>query len=780
MYSTLSRPPVNLHQDFILSEMGEMIETRKRRKQKCLKDHTSQEEAKAEDSSIDTGPEECALKDEQEQTPAEDIPPTDEEEITLKDGNDARGNNAKSKPALHQWAKVFFGSWAAIASGMLYAVYLSTFHERKFWFSSRQDLEREISFQADSGLYYYYYKKMLQATSIQEGFFELTHDNKTLSLRTLNSVQQIGLYPEVFAGILYRITGSRETIEPVYFYIGIIFGLQAVYVTALYVTSWMLSGTWMAGMLTVIWYIINRTDTTRVEHTVPLRENWALPYLALQVGALTGYLKTNINSTMEVFSYLLMCASAFAFIMMWEMSHYVLFVQAFSLFLLDCLDLIQSHKVTEVHRMYLMCLALGYFTQFRNSALLSSPLLSFIVGSHLAKYIQQNLKKGHFVARLMKLLLHFYLVFTVSITLNLVIKKMLPQEENEHILKFFEAKFDLNTTRDFSINLLLCQETFQTPSQEFFVRLTQTCLLPFCMSVLLICLFSTLQVVARKFRDVPQKAADLSEMVMIGERPEVVYHTLHLLLFGSLALLFQGLKYLWTPYACMFAAFGVCSPQLWMTVFKWLRLKTVPPLLLALVLSTAVPTIIGFSIWKDFFPDVMSELSELKEFYDSDTVELMNWIKQTPSAAVFAGSMQLMGTVKLCTGRTVTTHPLYSDRDLRKRTEEIYQVYSRRSAEDIYMILTSYKANYVIIEEGICNDMGSVKGCRVKDLVDVANGHALYNEDVNDTNYVFSLYGRFCHEVKLDYSPYINYFTRVYWNQSYRVYRVNTLISFQY
>ncbi|XP_069777957.1 probable C-mannosyltransferase DPY19L4 isoform X5 [Narcine bancroftii] len=709
---------------------GEMNEMRKRRKQKCLEDCTIQQEAQPEVSSVETFQE-----DDGEQTCAEEIS-SPKEGVTLKDKNDTGTKYKKSKPAFHQWAKVFFGSWAAIASGMLYAVYLSTFHERKFWFSSRQDIEREISFQADSGLYYYYYKKMLQATSIQEGFFELTHDNKTLSLRTLNSVQQIGLYPEVFAGILYRITGSREVIEPVYFYIGIIFGLQAVYVTALYVTSWMLSGTWMAGMLTVVWYIINRTDTTRVEHTVPLRENWALPYFALQVGALTGYLKTNINSTMEI---------------------------------------------TEVYRMYLVCLTLGYFTQFRNSALLASPLLSFIGGSHLAKYIQQNLKKGHFVARLMKLLLHFYLVLTVSIALNLVIKKILPQEENEHILKFFEAKFDLNTTRDFSTNLLLCQETFQTPSQEFFIRLTQTCLLPFCTSVLLICLFSTLEVVARKFRNEPQKSDGLPDVVVIGERPEVVYHMLHMVLFGSLAVMFQGLKYLWTPYACMFAAFGVCSPELWMTVFRWLRLRTVPPLLLALVLSTAVPTIIGLSIWKDFFPDVMSELSELQEFYDSDTVELMNWIKrQTPTAAVFAGSMQLMGTVKLCTGRTVTVHPLYSDRDLRKRTEEIYQVYSRRSAEDIYMILMSYKANYVIIEEGICNDMGPVKGCRVKDLVDVANGHILYSKDDHDVNYAFSLYGRFCHEIKLDYSPYINYFTRVYWNRSYRIYRINTLISFQY
>lgn len=47
-------------------------------------------------------------------------------------------------------------------------------------------------------------------------------------------------------------------IEPVYFYIGIVFGLQGIYVTALFVTSWLMSGTWLAGMLTVAWFLINR------------------------------------------------------------------------------------------------------------------------------------------------------------------------------------------------------------------------------------------------------------------------------------------------------------------------------------------------------------------------------------------------------------------------------------------------------------------------------------------------------------------------------------------
>ena len=46
-----------------------------------------------------------------------------------------------------------------------------------------------------------------------------------------------------------------------------------------------------------------------------------------------------------------------------------------------------------------------------------------------------------------------------------------------------------------------------------------------------------------------------------------------------------------------------------------------------------------------------------------------------------------------------------------------------KSAEEIYKILTSQKTNYVIIEEAICNELRINKGCRLKDLLDVANGH---------------------------------------------------------
>uniref|UniRef100_A0A8B9K0H5 Dpy-19 like 4 n=1 Tax=Astyanax mexicanus TaxID=7994 RepID=A0A8B9K0H5_ASTMX len=584
---------------------------------------------------------------------------------------------------LQRIVKVFIGCLAAVTCGMMYAVYLSTYHERKFWFSSRQEMEREITFQGGSGLYYYYYKHMLFASSFERGVYELTRDNRTVSGQTINAVEQLSLYPELLSSLLYRLIGSQNAIEPVYFYIGVVFGLQAVYVTALFICSWVMSGTWVAGMLTVAWYIINRPDTTKVDYAIPLRDNWALPYFSCQVAALTGFLSNSISSATEMFCYLLMSVTTFSFIVMWEHSHYVLFVQGVALLLLDCFDLVPPH----IHKVYLSSLLLAYVLQYQRPSLLSCPLLSLLIASLLARVLS----------------VFFSPLSSTALSLFLLVVCF----------------------REFIPNLLLCEEGFQSPGQDFFLRLTQASVLPFYVLVLLVCLISTMQTIYRRLSGERLKGSVRMEDGRIGERPEVIYHVLHTLLFGALAMMFQGTKYLWTPYVCAFTAFGVCSPELWMTVFRWIRLRSVHPVVLALILSTAVPTIIGFSLWREYFPRVLSELTEVQEFYDPDTVELMNWIKsQAPLAAVFAGSPALLGTVKLCTGWPVTSLPLYTDLNLLQRSE-------------------------------------SVSACICE-------------------MYTFSKHGRFCHEIKMNYSPYTNYFTRVFWNRSYHVYRVNSVISFQY
>ena len=119
------------------------------------------------------------------------------------------------------------------------------------------------------------------------------------------------------------------------------------------------------------------------------------------------------------------------------------------------------------------------------------------------------------------------------------------------------------------------------------------------------------------------------------------------------------------------------------------------------------------------------EMEDLREFYDPDTVDLMQWLQQNTSpSAVISGSMQLMAGVKLCSGRTVTNHPHFEDRALRERTQELYQVYARTGAREVHTILTKYEASHVILEDSIC--LAHRERCSLPDIMDLTNGHVSF------------------------------------------------------
>nr|KAF6276900.1 hypothetical protein mPipKuh1_010517 [Pipistrellus kuhlii] len=96
------------------------------------------------------------------------------------------------------------GGAIALCAGLLTSVYLATLHENDLWFSNIKEVEREISFRTECGLYYSYYKQMLQAPSLMQGFRGLMYDNKTESMRTINLLQRMNIYQEVFLSAVYR------------------------------------------------------------------------------------------------------------------------------------------------------------------------------------------------------------------------------------------------------------------------------------------------------------------------------------------------------------------------------------------------------------------------------------------------------------------------------------------------------------------------------------------------------------------------------------------------
>ncbi|NXC45778.1 D19L3 mannosyltransferase, partial [Penelope pileata] len=695
---------------------------------------------------------------------AEDQPP---EEKSLKSDGKILSDHTGGK--LWNILSLTVGGIVAVSLGLLTSVYVATLHENDLWFSNIKEVEREISFRTECGLYYSYYKQMIQAASIQQGLHGLVYDNKTESVRTINILERMNVYQEVFLSILYRILPIQQYLEPVYFYIYTLFGLQAVYVIALYVTSWLLSGTWLSGLLAACWYITNRVDTTRVEFTIPLRENWALPFFAVQIAAITYLLRTHLQPAQERLTLLAVFIATFLFSLTWQFNQFMMLIQALALFILDCFDILPTTKVTRLYIIQVSGLLLVCVLQFFNSMILGSLLISFNASILIARTIQKNLKKGSLLNRLGKLILHVLLVSSLTLLVNKFIKKILNLESDEHIFKFLKAKFGFGATRDFDANLYLCEEAFGLLPLNTFSRLSNTLLFYVYIFVLFLTTIAAVIVAFRNLSGSNQTQEKMEECT-IALKPGAAYNLIHTVLFGCLALSTMRMKYLWTSHMCVFASFGLCSTEVWQLILKCVHLYTSQR---TQVIKYLIPIITLLYISYKFWPGIMDELSELREFYDPDTVELMNWIKSnTPNTAVFAGSMQLLAGVKLCTGRTLTNHPHYEDKHLRERTKQIYQMYAKRSPEDVHRILRSFGTDYVILEDSICYERRHSRGCRLRDLLDVANGHIMDGLGENDPDLKPALYPRFCEEIKKNLPSYTVHFTRVFQNKTFHVYRL--------
>uniref|UniRef100_A0A8C5KFA5 Dpy-19 like C-mannosyltransferase 3 n=1 Tax=Jaculus jaculus TaxID=51337 RepID=A0A8C5KFA5_JACJA len=657
------------------------------------------------------------------------------------------------------------GGTIALCVGLLTAVYLATLHENDLWFSnikvwvSRCDLLVSFS-------------QSLQARSIFKCFHGLIYDNKTESMRTINLLQRMNIYQEVFLSILYRVLPIQKYLEPVYFYIYTLFGLQAIYVTALYVTSWLLSGTWLSGLLAALWYVTNRVDTTRVDFTIPLRENWALPFFAIQIAAITYFLRPNLQPLSERLTLLAVFTSTLLFSLAWQFNQFMMLVQALVLFILDSVDMLPAVKAAWLYGVQMASLLLVCVLQFFNSMILGSLLISFNLSVLIARKLQRNLKTGTFLARVGKLLLHLLVVFGLTLSLNIIIKKILHLKSDEHIFKFLKAKFGFGATRDFDANLYLCEEAFGLLPLNTFVRLSDTLLLYAYVFVLSISVIAASIVAFRHLSNsANQQSVGKMRKCAFDLKPETAYNLIHTILFGFLALSTMRMKYLWTSHMCVFASFGLCSSEMWELLLKLVHLYN-PNRTRALRYSVPVLTLlcVCYKSW----PGMMDELSELKEFYDPDTVELMNWINSnTPKKAVFAGSMQLLAGVKLCTGRTLTNHPHYEDSSLRERTQAVYQIYAKRSPEEVHMLLRSFGTDYVILEDSICYERRHRRGCRLRDLLDVANGHVMDGPGDNDPDLKPAAHPRFCEEIKRNLPSYMAHFTRVFQNKTFHVYKLS-------
>ncbi|XP_035692785.1 probable C-mannosyltransferase DPY19L3 [Branchiostoma floridae] len=674
----------------------------------------------------------------------------------------------------------------AYYSGSTHGWLMSTLHENFLWFSNIKEVEREISFRTETGLYYSYYKQLVNAPTISQGLYELVHDNITEHGKTINILERFNIYQEVVMALLYRLLSLQKIVQPVYFYINAVFGLHAVLVMSLYGTTWLLSGSWLAGILSAAFYIFNKVDTTRVEFTIALRESWAFPFWYMQMFLLTVFFHPNLHRNLKMATVPLLCVCTFCFTLTWQFAQFALLLQAMALFGCAVLDVIPAQKIRQVWLIQAGSLLAVCVCQFFNRMVLCSLVLSFIPSAMIIITFKERVftRRG-LPWQFTGLVLNITMVMISMVLLNkYVIKTIIETDADHHIFHFLMGKFGLSgDQRDFDAQLYLCETAFGVLPLDTFVRLSKHLVFPLYAVVHLCALLVLMQTVLQNWRTPVCDTGDpatwndaqnpplSSAPSLLSQRPQLAYHTISAAVFGCLAVSTLRFKYLWTPHMCVLAAAGVADHETWKILLKKLHVDlseskvhlcrhVVTAGILAMLFAVALPS-------------TLEELNLLKEFHDPDTVQLMEWIKkETPRSAAFTGSMQLMAGVKLCTGRPITNHPHYEDRDLRNRTKQLYQIYGRRHPQEVHAILRAHSTSYIIVENSICYERGHKVGCRLRDLVDMTNHHIIEgmtrgSEDQPPTH------ARFCHAIQSGAPEYRKYFTMVFQNKTFRTYKVS-------
>uniref|UniRef100_A0A7N5KKX5 Dpy-19 like 2 n=1 Tax=Ailuropoda melanoleuca TaxID=9646 RepID=A0A7N5KKX5_AILME len=539
--------------------------------------------------------------------------------------------------------------------GVLHWIHLVTLFENDRHFSHLSSLEREMTFRTEMGLYYSYFKTIIEAPSFLEGLWMIMNDRLTEYPLVINTVKRFHLYPEVIIAFWYRtfvgimnlfgleaktcwnvtrveplneVQSCEGLGDPACFYVAVIFILNGVMMGLFFIYGAYLSGTQLGGLITVLCYFFNHGEATRVMWTPPLRESFSYPFLVLQMCILTLILRTSNNDRRH---FIALCLSNVAFMLPWQFAQFILFTQIASLFPMYVVGYIEPNKFQKIIYMNMLIQGCAW--------LCGTIILKFLTSKILG--VSDHIRLSDLIAA--------------------------------RILRY----------TDFDTLIYTCAPEFDFMEKATPLRYTKTLLLPVVMMITYF--------IFKK---------DYNGLMLI-----LIFHTLQLLAFTVLAILIMRLKLFLTPHMCVMASL-ICSRRLFGWLFCRVRFENV------IFGILTVMSIQGCA-------NLHNQWNIIGEFNNLPQEELIQWIKyNTRPDAVFAGAMPTMASVKLSTLHPIVNHPHYEDADLRARTKIVYSAYSRKSAKEVRDKLLELHVNYYVLEEAWCV-VRTKPGCSMLEIWDV-------------------------------------------------------------
>uniref|UniRef100_A0A674DZR6 Dpy-19-like 1, like (H. sapiens) n=1 Tax=Salmo trutta TaxID=8032 RepID=A0A674DZR6_SALTR len=616
----------------------------------------------------------------------------------------------------------------AALAGYLHWYHLSRLFENDRHFSHLSGLEKEMAFRTEMGLYYSYFKTIIEAPTFLNGLYLVMNDRLTEYPLVINTLKRFNLYPEVVLASWYRIytdimeffglptkmcwsinrgegmapvDGCEGMGDPAYFYVTFVFLLNGLMMSLFFIYGTYLSGSRLGGMVTVLCFFFNHGESTRVMWTPPLRESFSYPFLVLQMLLLTHILRTRNPSRKTMWA---LGISNLCFMLPWQFAQFVLLTQVASLFALYILGYISPTKIQSLLVTHMITLAVCFVLMFGNSMLLTSFYASSLVSIWVSWTNTLLVMQG--------------LVWVVStVILKFMLSAIFGASDDAHISSLIKSKF--TSYKDFDTMMYTCA------ADNTALVLEGKLLCIFCPFIFI----KTIQL------DILTSHNFFKSFT--GQKC-----CLQLIAFAVLAMLIMRLKLFLTPHMCIMASL-ICSKQL----FGWIGEKFKLHMMVFGILS--IMAIQGAA-------NLQAQWGIMGEFSNLPQEQLLDWIKDnTQPNAVFAGAMPTMASVKLSAGRPIVNHPHYEDAGLRERTKLVYAMYSRKSAELVKRNLMQMEVDYFVLEDSWCTRR-SRPGCSMPEIWDV--------EDPQNTGKV-----PLCTLMSRDSRPH---FATVFHNNVYKVLKV--------
>uniref|UniRef100_A0A3P8RQL5 Dpy-19-like 1, like (H. sapiens) n=1 Tax=Amphiprion percula TaxID=161767 RepID=A0A3P8RQL5_AMPPE len=584
--------------------------------------------------------------------------------------------------------------------GKLY--HLSQLFENDRHFSHLSNLEKEMAFRTEMGLYYSYYKTIIEAPSFLSGLHMVMNDNLTEYPLVINTLKRFNLYPEVVLASWYRMyTGvmgyfgiptkmcwsinrgegltpvdSCEGMgDPAYFYVACVFLLNGLMMSLFCGYGAYLSGSRLGGIITTLCFFFNHGESTRVMWTPPLRESFAYPFLVLQMLLLTYILRTRNPSRTAMVA---LGISNLCFMLPWQFAQFVLLTQVASLFASYILGYLAAAKMQSILVTHMITLGVCFILMFGNSMLLTSFYASSLVSIWFCVPVSLPMFASFFLLQVMQGLAWV----GSTVLLKFLLSTILGASDDAHISGLIKSKF--TSYNDFHTLMYTCAAEFDFMELETPLRYLKTLLLP--INVLVVALIAGRICV---------------ELVCL----QLVYHSLQLVAFAVLAILIMRLKLFLTPHMCIMASL-ICSRQL----FSWIGEKFKHQVTVVVIM--AIMAVQGVA-------NLQAQWAIIGEFSNLPQEELLDWIQDnTRPNAVFAGAMPTMASVKLSTGRPIVNHPHYEDAGLRDRTKLVYSMYSRMSGETVKKNLMKLGVDFFVLEDSWCTRR-TRPGCSMPEIWDI-------------------------------------------------------------